>query len=122
MCSQRRRLQSGCTQPWSRRSIARRNARDGVAHGGGDPEEHASLVGGDADLGVAGEEPGDGVGDDLAEVELARSEGAVGMDVVVEHDLVALTAVAGALQRGIEGVVALVDEPHERIRPRHAWT
>ena len=65
------------------------------AHGGRDAEEHTGSVGSDADLGVAGEEPGDRVGDDLAEMQLPRAEGAVGIDVMVEDHLVAL-AVGGS--------------------------
>ena len=92
-------------------------AGDG-ALGGVDPEQAPGLPGDHADIGVAAQEAGHGVGDDVAEVELARSEGAVGVDVVVEDDLAALAATAGALERLVEGIGAPRGRGARRRRPR----
>ncbi len=91
----------------------------GGALGGVDADELAEPVGHDLDLGVAGQEPGHRVGHDRAHVQLGGAEGAVGVDVDVQHDGVAFAALAGAPVGGVEGVGGFGGQAYEPVGPRH---
>ena len=91
----------------------------GGALGRVDADELTHLVGHDLDPGVAGQVAGHGVGDDGAELELRGAVGAVGVDVDVEHDGVAFSALAGAGQGGVQGVGRLAGHADEPVGPGH---
>ena len=79
----------------------------GGALGGVDPEQLAVLPGEDDHLGVAGQVAGGVAVDERSEVEATRAEPALGVNVVVEHDLVPFASMTGSLECGIQGVGAL---------------
>jgi hypothetical protein len=85
-----------------------------------DADELAQPIGHDLDVGVAGQVAGDGVGHDRAHLELRGTEPAVGAEVDVHDDMVAVAALAGACQGGVEGVGGLGGHAHQPVGPTHA--
>jgi hypothetical protein len=50
---------------------------------------------------------------------LGGAEGAVGLDIDVQHDGVAFAALSGAPEGGVEGVGGFGGQAHEPVGPRH---
>ena len=89
----------------------------GGAFGGVDADDLAEPVGDDLDGGVTGQVAGDRVGHHRSQFELAGAQGAVGVEVVVDHHGVAFAALAGAPVGGIEGVGGFGGHAHQPVGP-----